>query len=87
MLSINALFPYLQQGDINTLNLALIKTWKNTMKKLRTIIEVEINERTNNRRYNILQDSSNDEMDVFIQLAARVIFIVNIPINLINKLY
>lgn len=76
LVSITALFPQLHQGKLYTANISLSENWRKTMQKLRTIIDMEIKERTINRRYRLLQESFNDEKDVFIQVAARIVYIV-----------
>lgn len=76
LVSINALFPQLHKGKLDTANISLSIDWMNTMRKLRSIIEIEIKDRSLNRRHRLLQESFNDEKDIFIQLGARVVYIV-----------
>lgn len=76
LISLQALYPYINQGNVNTINIALCDTWPKTLKKLRTMVEMEVKE----RRISLYQQNrlqQNDKsLEVFIKMSTLIMYLV-----------
>ncbi|XP_005181014.2 serine/threonine-protein kinase ATM [Musca domestica] len=75
LISLQALYPYIHQGDTNTINITLHNTWTKTIRKLKTLIEIEIKERKSSHYQLSRSQHSDKSLEVFVKMSALVMYL------------
>ncbi|KAM7347211.1 serine/threonine-protein kinase tefu isoform 2-T3 [Cochliomyia hominivorax] len=76
LISLQALYPYVKQGNINTINIQLCDTWPKTLKKLRTMVEMEIKERSKSYYQQSRIQHNEKYLKIFVKMSALIIYLV-----------
>ncbi|XP_046801392.1 serine/threonine-protein kinase ATM isoform X1 [Lucilia cuprina] len=77
IISLQTLYPYIKQGKFNTINIVLCDTWPKTLRKIRTMVDMEIKERSKSY-YQQSRFQQNDKyLKIFIKMSALVIYLIN----------
>ncbi|XP_075154936.1 serine/threonine-protein kinase tefu [Haematobia irritans] len=76
LVSLQNLYPYIQQGDTNTINITVDSSWNKTLRKLKTLIDMEIKERKSSH-YHLSRSQQNDSsLEVFVKMSALVTYMI-----------
>lgn len=76
LISLQTLYPYIQQGDTTTINITVDATWPKTLRKLKTLVEVEIKERKSSHYQLSRSQHSDKSLEAFVKMSALVIYLV-----------
>ncbi|XP_013106382.2 serine/threonine-protein kinase ATM [Stomoxys calcitrans] len=76
LISLQTLYPYMQQGDTTTINITVDVSWSKTLRKLKTLVEMEIKERKSSQ-YQLSRSHQNDKsLEAFVKMSALVMYLV-----------
>uniref|UniRef100_A0A1B0BG36 Serine/threonine-protein kinase ATM n=1 Tax=Glossina palpalis gambiensis TaxID=67801 RepID=A0A1B0BG36_9MUSC len=75
LISLEILYPYIHLGDVNVIKITLNESWPKTLKKLKTLIEIEIKQRNTSHYYINRRQKQNDKGS-FTKLAALAVYLV-----------
>ncbi|XP_037818798.1 serine/threonine-protein kinase ATM isoform X1 [Lucilia sericata] len=77
LISLQTLYPYIKQGNTNTINIVLCDTLPKTLRKIRTMVDMEIKERSKSF-YQQSRFQQNDRyLKIFIKMSALIIYLIN----------
>ncbi|XP_065364298.1 serine/threonine-protein kinase ATM isoform X2 [Calliphora vicina] len=77
LISLQTLYPYIKQGNNNTINIVLCDTWPKTLKKLRTVVEMDIKERSKSYYQQSRLQQNDKYLKIFIKMSALIIYLDN----------
>lgn len=75
LISLEILYPYIHLGDVNVIKVTLNDSWPKTLRKLKTLIEIEIKQR-NTSHYYINRSQKQNDVGSFAKLAALAVYLV-----------
>uniref|UniRef100_A0A1A9WKS3 Serine/threonine-protein kinase ATM n=1 Tax=Glossina brevipalpis TaxID=37001 RepID=A0A1A9WKS3_9MUSC len=75
LISIELLYPYIHLGDNNTINVTLDDSWPKTLKKLKTLIDIEIKQRYTSHYY-INRSQKQLHTGSFTKMAALIVYLI-----------